>query len=235
MSERKSSESFLICPIPDKNFIIRYDPADTLNDLADSLPDLHFFCAHTGKSMNPTLDQMDLLELVRYDGLKPRTGDVILFLPPQGDKAVVHRIIQVTNAGLCTRGDNNPSVDPWLVQPSDVIGWVVAAQRGGKRRLISGGRLGFITTWLVRKWNFLKVLASRILYPFYDSLALSGIIQLLVPVYGKTKIVAFRVGKELQLRLLWRQRIVGSYNQQTSDWYITPPYRLLINNRSLPR
>jgi len=39
-------------------------------------------CAHTGASMNPTMDRADLLEVMPYNGSPIRLGDVILFLPP---------------------------------------------------------------------------------------------------------------------------------------------------------
>jgi hypothetical protein len=193
------------------------------------------FCAHTGVSMNPTLDQLDLLELERYNGIKPRLGDVILFVPPDGDKAVVHRVIQVSDAGLHTRGDNNPSADPWRLKPSEAIGRVVAAQRGASRRVIAGGRIGLVTAWLLSNRKNLKEYASRTFYPVYDWLARSGIIQMLIPSSGKPKIVAFRVGEDLQLRLFWKGRIVGSYKNQTGNWRINPPYRILIKSRNLPK
>ena len=102
------------------------------------------FCAHTGPSMNPTLCQRDLLEVRPHVPLMPRVGDVILCLPPGADRAVVHRIVSLTIGDIRTRGDNNSSADPWVLQPSDIVGQVVAAHRA------SADALSTVGAWAAR-------------------------------------------------------------------------------------
>ncbi len=99
-------------------------------------------CAYAGSSMSPTLCEGDLLEIVPRGERPVRTGDVILFLPPGGDQPVVHRVVRLTSQGIRTRGDSGTADDPWLLQPADILGQVVAAWRGERRRKIRGQRVG---------------------------------------------------------------------------------------------
>ena len=47
-------------------------------------------------------------------------GDVVCFV--RGGDAVAHRVIAVTEAGLKTKGDNNPVDDAAIVLPEEIIG-----------------------------------------------------------------------------------------------------------------
>jgi signal peptidase I len=78
-----------------------------------------------GDSMEPTYASGDLL-IVRHE---PAYGsrDVVAYRVPEGEvgegMVVVHRIVGGTaGAGFTLRGDNNPSLDPWLPRGTDVVG-----------------------------------------------------------------------------------------------------------------
>jgi signal peptidase I len=111
-----------------------------------NIPGTMFFAAYVGPSMNPTLREPEMLEIVPNDNRPLRVGDVVFFLPPQNDQPVVHRIVRVTPAGMSTLGDNNTQEDTFLLQPKDIKGQVVAAWRGQKRRKIAGGLQGRLTS-----------------------------------------------------------------------------------------
>ena len=78
--------------------------------------------AYTGPSMNPTLREPELMEVVPYGKRAVRCGDVILFRSPGGGQSVVHRVTRVTPDGIRTRGDNNRSEDAYSLQPAHIIG-----------------------------------------------------------------------------------------------------------------
>lgn len=95
------------------------------------------------ESMEPTLYRGDLV-IVR--SISPETlqiGDIIIFESSMSDIPVVHRIVNIGFSGgelkFTTKGDNNPSVDPYLVPASDVLAKVVGSVR----------YLGFITLILI--------------------------------------------------------------------------------------
>lgn len=57
-----------------------------------------------------------------------RVGEVISFV--EDGKTVTHRLVAVNPNGTTdTKGDANPTMDPWHVPTSDIIGSVVAAPR----------------------------------------------------------------------------------------------------------
>jgi signal peptidase I len=52
-------------------------------------------------------------------------GDVIVYVNPDLGYAIIHRVIGITDAGYVTKGDRNPSSDPWIVKTEWVKGRAV--------------------------------------------------------------------------------------------------------------
>lgn len=87
----------------------------------------------SGTSMLPTLEQGDLVVIqpVPFDSV--HLGDIIVYGPPcsaSGD-AVIHRVVNYSNGGLTTKGDNNPISDQAAgiavspIHPDCIIGKVI--------------------------------------------------------------------------------------------------------------
>ena len=190
-----------------------------------------FFCAHTGNSMNPTLSEHDLLEIEPYGSRPVRCGDAIFFLPPHGDQPVVHRAVRAIAEGIRTKGDNNNRVDPWVIRPEDVIGQVVWATRGEKRRPIYGGRVGQLWSFGVKRF----VVAVRCFSFFYHLLARSGLLRRLIPLHKRMRIVALRRKGGRAFKLLLGNWLIGNYQPGMNYWQIRRPFRLFVDERSLPR
>jgi signal peptidase I len=84
-----------------------------------------------GQSMEPTYATGDLLvarERDRYE-----VGEVIVYdAAVDGQFEVVHRIVEPTDGGFVTQGDNVPDVDPWIAQDDRIHGRVLLhIPRGG--------------------------------------------------------------------------------------------------------
>jgi signal peptidase I len=94
--------------------------------------------------MEPVLKPGDLLQVFPYVGRKVRYGDVILYCCPSKNCNVVHRVADVDARGIRTKGDNNIRLDPWIVIPQQVIGYVVRVLRGSRWRRIPGGYVGYL-------------------------------------------------------------------------------------------
>ncbi len=85
-------------------------------------------------SMVPTLNVGDLIIVqggfnvsdINADYL---TGDIIVFHKPSNpDELIVHRAVDVTDDGLVTKGDHNPTVDNhWKVTDDELVGKVVGS------------------------------------------------------------------------------------------------------------
>ncbi len=106
------------------------------------MPDGPRLTFYIGPSMNTTLRSGDVLQVLPYGGRSIRPGDVIVFRPPGKNRTAVHRVVSVAGDGIRTQGDNNRSVDPWVLRPDCVVGRVVRVQRKSRRRPILGGPWG---------------------------------------------------------------------------------------------
>ena len=197
-------------------------------------PGRTFFCAHVGPSMNPTLNGQDLLEIKPYGEKDPKPGDIILFRSPQNDNFVVHRIIRTSSRGILTRGDNNSLTDPWLLQPGDAYGKVIAAHRGEASRKITSGFMGRLTGLFCRLRRLILLLLTKILRPVYRSFCSGGNLHRLNPVRLQPRVASFKSGPNTCHQLLLGSSIIGSYDTSHLRWRIKRPYRVFIDELSLP-
>jgi len=197
-------------------------------------PEKMFFAAYIGPSMNPTLREPEMMEIVPYDSRRLRAGDVIFFLPPRTDQPVVHRIVRVSPAGISTLGDNNTQEDSFLLQPKDIKGQVVAAWRGQKRRKITSGLQGRLTSRWLHWRGFLERGVSPLLHPLYYALSSRGLIARLLPVPFRPRVVVFNARGRDQFQLLLGPRIIGRYDEQKRQWHIQRPFRLFVDKQVLP-
>jgi hypothetical protein len=194
-----------------------------------------FFAAYVGPSMNPTLREPEIMEILPYDGRPLRVGDVAFFLPPEADQPVVHRVVRVTPAGISTLGDNNTQKDAFLLQPKDIKGRVVAAWRGQKRRKIAGGIQGRLTSRWFRWRRVLDLGLSPLLHPLYQALSRWGLIARVLPARFWPRVVVFHAHGRDQFQLLLGKRIIGRYDDQGHQWQIQRPFHLLVDGRALTR
>lgn len=191
--------------------------------------------AYSGSSMNPTLRYPDLLEVIPYADRPICPGDVVYFQPSTGGPRVIHRVVRVTAKGIATRGDNNCPEDPFLMQPADVIGKVVAAWRLDRRRKITGGLSGFWSVYWNRAGHRLYKIARTPLYGAYHCQAASGLLGSLLPAALQPRIIEFRQRYQPSiLKLMINGRVIGRYDAWTKLWEIDRPWRLIINVAKLP-
>jgi len=193
-----------------------------------------FFAAYVGRSMNPTLREPEIMEIMPYNERPLLVGDVVFFLPPEADQLIVHRVVRVTPGGISTRGDNNTHEDAFLLQPDSIKGQVVAAWRGRKRRKIAGGLPGRLTNHWLHWRRVLDRGVSPLLHPLYQALSHQGLIASLFPAPFRPRVVVFHSPGRDQFRLLLGQRIIGRYDDQMHQWRIQRPFQLLVDARALP-
>jgi signal peptidase len=181
--------------------------------------------------MNPTLSESDVLEIKSYCNQTVHVGDVILFIPPEGNSLAVHRVVRISPEGVRTRGDNNSCVDPWIIHPEDILGRVVRAARGKKQRFVYGGIRGQLWSLSARAF---KMLEKRLSF-FYHHLGQSGFFRYFVPLQKRMRIIALTSATEKEFKLLLGRWVVGRYKPDMISWHIRRPFRLFVDERSLPR
>lgn len=189
---------------------------------------------YTGPSMNPTLREPELLLVEPYATTLPRRGDVIAFQPPTGGPTVVHRIVRMTPEGIRTRGDNNPSPDPYRLTSEDIIGRITAAQYRRQRRAITGGRAGVWVGYRARVWRAGRRAAAQLLHKAYRGMARWRIWQRMLPVQLRPRLVGFKLHRYTSYKLLMGQRVIGRCDLRNREWRITRPFRLFVDVETLP-
>jgi len=201
-------------------------------DACDGLPKSMMY---TGTSMNPALKASDVLQVLPYRREKIQPGDVIVFLPPGSSHVVVHRVISVNAQAIRTRGDHNRDIDSWVVSSDCVVGRVVWAQRGNRRRSIHGGLRGRLYSFGIRPIRMIDLKISSLLHPIYRRLAQTGVLRPWLPVRMETRVLSFDRSAGTELQLVMGRRIIGRLLPGRNEWLIRRPFRLFVNEASLPR
>ena len=193
-----------------------------------------FYCGHIGPSMNPTLTAQDLLEIKPFNNERPQVGDVIFFQSPEHDHFVVHRIVSIGANGIQTRGDNNCYIDPELLKQDDLLGRVIAAHRGISLRKIANGYIGRVTGGICHLRRLARIQAVRFLGPVYRSFCTGGFLHWLIPFRLQPQIASFKKGRNVSHKLLLGKKVIGAFDEALFRWEIRHPYRLFIDETSLP-
>lgn len=120
-----------------------------------------------GDSMVPTYDGGDLVVIRAAE--RYAVGDVVAYRVPAGEVGaghlVIHRIVGGdAETGFLLRGDNNPSVDPWMPRREDVAGtaWVSVAGVGKALAFVhKPAVMGALAVALLAMLVFLRTPARR--------------------------------------------------------------------------
>jgi len=190
---------------------------------------------YTGPSMNSTLREGDLLEVVPYNRRAVKKGDIIYFQRKK-ERAVVHRVVRVTKEGIQTRGDNNSADDPYILGKKEIIGQVVAAQRSQHRRASPGGQPGLFLMHINRLRRAFLHQGTRLLSGLYQSLAKKGTAQGFLPKKFRPQVVSFQTSRYQELyKLMVNGKEVGRYDDRNDEWRILRPFRLFVDENELPQ
>ncbi|MCD1294896.1 signal peptidase I [Methanocella sp. CWC-04] len=188
---------------------------------------------YVGKSMYPTLKDLDMLCVIPYINRGIRCGDVVAFFTPDEGKKVAHRIISITDEGIKTRGDNNAYVDKWVLRPNNLIGQVVFVERGSKLVKISGGLRGGLSYLWHRFIKFSKA------YVFYVVYRINGIWPALLKkdMAGQKDmyVLHFKRPEGMEMQLFMGKKLVGKRLPGAESWRIFRPYDLFIDEEYLDR
>lgn len=190
---------------------------------------------YIGSSMNPTLKSGDRLKIIPYGHKRIRRGDVVIYSSSDGGAKTIHRVTSVASAGIKTRGDNSTHVDPWRLSRGQVIGRVVCARREKRWRKVYGGSMGQLIAGTIRTMRLIDSIASSLLRPAYSQLAKAGHFRKFLPAQMKTRVLLLdrHAGRELQL--LMGRRVIGRRLPGMRRWHIRRPFRLFVDESSLPK
>ena len=189
---------------------------------------------YIGNSMYPIFKAGDRLQIISCDQGKIRTGDVVVFISPEDGSKVVHRVISVNSSGTKTRGDNCNHEDDWVLTREHIIGRVVAVQRGKRRLRVFGGTVGRLFGVAIRAIHAIDASVSSRLRSTYDRLAKAGVFRRWLPACMKTTAISLSHPAGMELQLLMGKRVIGRWLPGKSGWHIRRPFRLFVDEKSLP-
>ena len=191
---------------------------------------IHF--DYHGPSMNPAFKLGDRLMVIPCKAV--RVGDVVVFQSLDGKHYIVHRVVEIDSRGVITRGDNNNDIDKRILRPEEITGQVVAYRRGCRTVRIPGATTGILyarTRWFVQ---IFKRRLFGLLQPLYRRMSDSGIFRRVLPSRFKPKIVSFRKADGVEMQLLLGKKVIGRRRQGWDCWQVQPPFRLFVDESSLP-
>jgi hypothetical protein len=186
-----------------------------------------------GPCMVPFFQPGDIMRLVPCTEVEIRRGDVIVFKPPGHDRLVVHRVIGTGPGGIRTRGDRNNQTDPWVLNGEHIRGRVVSLERGMGRYYVGGGLAGMFHASIIWGLQRLDCCISNILHPLYRRLSQMGVFRRLLPDSMAPRIVTFGRPDGTDMQILMGRQVIGRRVAGTG-WVIKRPYRLFVDERSLP-
>jgi len=189
---------------------------------------------YVGPSMNPLLKSGDRLHVAFSDQEKIRVGDVVVFYSPEDETKVVHRVTSMNSHGIKTRGDNCDHEDGYVLRREHILGRVVSLQRGDKRRRIFGGPLGRLFAVGVRIIRAMDSTICYVLRPAYSELAKGTMFIRLLPRQMRPRVISLNRAAGRELQLLMGRRVVGRWLPGHKRWHIRRPYRLFVDETSLP-
>ena len=120
--------------------------------IAIRVADLHLNTV-LSNSMQPTFSAGDMVVTRTVPTSSLQVGDVITFIPPGSNQALIHRIASLQDGVITTRGDANSVADPWhltltstttnrLVAVVPFLGWLTELQRPAL--LLAGALVGLL-------------------------------------------------------------------------------------------
>jgi signal peptidase len=189
---------------------------------------------YIGPSMNPTLKTGDRLHITPYDGQTIQRGDVVVFIPPAGDSKIIHRVVVIDSRGIRTRGDNCTDVDPWILNPEQILGRVVRARRRNKRLRVFGGPIGSLFAGVIRAIHSIESRVFEVLRPSDKRLASVSLFKHLLTGSMEPRVISFSRPTGIELQLFIGQWLIGRWLPGRSRWHIRRPFRLFVDEDSLP-
>jgi hypothetical protein len=176
----------------------------------------------------------DLLYVVPYGETKIRIGDVVVFIAPDGEKKIVHRVVSVTSQGIRTRGDHSRKEDRYVLQAGHIIGRVLYAKGDRKLRKVAGGIRG--------KWRAWRTgMARRVRFGIFSCIIPA--VRRIIPLETFRRVIQGRIPTRMisiqrpggtELQLLLGRAVMGRILLGGNTWDFWWPFRLFVSDKSLP-
>jgi hypothetical protein len=189
---------------------------------------------YTGSSMYPTFHDPEFLLLEKPSRNSLRIGDVIVFKTGHIKSLVIHRIVGRIKDDFVTKGDNNSRIDAVAVPFDSIHGRAVGILTKKGVRPVSNGLPGYLLSRFHRVRLFIKrYIIKPLVWNAFTVRSRNAVTRYL---FIKPEFCVFmHVNGEQQIRLIWKNRVIGYYSLQKNMAFIKRLYRIGINRRYIER
>jgi len=156
-------------------------------------------------------------------------GDVVVFDHPSEQGRIVHRGVAAETGSLRTKGDNSVHLDDWALQPEDLASRVVAIRRHGRLLPVPENARKAILAFQVKRK--LDQLISWLLRPIYRKLSQIGLFRGCL----EPRLLSFSRPDGVEWQLWVGNWLVGRKLPTWTTWSISRPFRLFLDEASLPQ
>jgi hypothetical protein len=138
----------------------------------------------------------------------------------------------INSQAVITKGDNIPTVDNRILAPQEIWGRVTAIQRQG--RTLPVPREVPASLYLLKGRQWFDRAVFRLLEPLYHRLAESGLFRGRLAAWMKPRLIYFSRGASPEWQLWLGSFLIGRKKPHESQWSIRRPFRLFVDEASLP-
>lgn len=179
-----------------------------------------------GMSMYSTLKPYDRISIKAYSSSeKISKGDVVAFSPPYAAGVIVHRVVSIDAAGrIGTRGDNNATNDPWVLERAHILGKITHVYRGGDVRIVHGGTLGQCRAFFARFLKFIGVRARFLMMFLRNQLVPRWLVGVVSRRFIRVRHFVSN-GADFELHILFGNKVIGRYVSRDTKWYVHESYK----------
>ncbi|BAI60954.1 conserved hypothetical protein [Methanocella paludicola SANAE] len=190
---------------------------------------------YTGNSMYPLFRDLDVLYIAPCNNIQ--SGDVIVFKwkDEYDSQIIAHRVISIHQNGVTTKGDNNILPDRGFRTPEYIMGMVYYVKHGKRISRVYNGGCGIIFSKIYGYILSVNALLLKVLNWPYRILSRFGICRAILPRFIKYRVITIKRPDGDELLLVVGQHMLGKYVPATGKWNIRPPFRLFIDDKSLPK
>lgn len=186
---------------------------------------------YLGTSMNPQLRDFDIVHYVAYNNRTPKIGDIVCIRRHSNpDIQVIHRIVAITQVGIVTQGDNCPQRDDWILQPSEILGYINEFQRGNRIITVPSGLRGYFVSLFLRLISKIGVCGKYVLKYPYRYLLYSEVFKKCISLFLVCRAIQYSGSAKSEIHLYLGPLYIGRLREGKDTWDIKPPYRIFVSS-----
>jgi hypothetical protein len=174
--------------------------------------------------MYPLLQSKDILEIKQTRHIKK--GDIVLYAGDEKGRWIAHRVADIQNSRVYTKGDHNVEMDTATLSREEIIGIVTTRWRNGKSMKIYHGYAGIMQYYVYKNYMSIRKYTAQILRKLPLPAFLQKKLRQILPVPKEA--IFLKNGRKKKVLFVGRFSI-GTYSDYHKKWQIRFPWYLIYD------